>query len=228
MKYRNEWKYYCSNAKMSAIDAKLKRVLKLDPHSVDGMYAINSLYFDDFKNSCARDNEAGEYKRSKWRIRFYGNDLNYIVLEKKIKLFGMCGKKSCTISRGTAEKIIKGDVSEVFWNSESKLLKLFCIDIMTNGYRPKTIVSYERRAYLEPISNVRITLDRNISGSNETDKFLDNDYLRVPLLEKDMHILEVKFDDILPAYIQQASYIRGLQQTSFSKYYLCRKSVEGK
>ena len=228
MKYRNEWKYYCSDAMMSAIDQKLKCVLKLDPNSINGMYTINSLYYDDFKNSCAKDNEAGECKRSKWRIRFYGNDLDYIVLEKKIKRFGMCVKKSCAISKDIAGKIIQGDVSEVFWNSKDELLKQFCIDIMAKGYRPKVIVSYERKAYLEPVSNVRITLDRNISGSGETDRFLDNDFLRVPLLEKGVHILEVKFDDILPAYIQQASYIQGLQQTSFSKYYHCRKSVEGK
>ena len=207
---------------------KLKRVLRLDPHSVNGMYTINSLYFDDFKNSCIQDNDAGVFKRSKWRIRFYGHDPDYVVLEKKLKLFGMCGKKSCVISRDIVEKIMEGNISDVFWNSEDELLKQFCIDIMVKGYRPKIIVSYERRAYLEPISNVRITLDRNISGSNEVDRFLDGDYLKVPLLEKGTHLLEVKFDDILPAYIQQASYIRGLQQTSFSKYYLCRKSVEGK
>jgi hypothetical protein len=38
-----------------------------------------------------------------------------------------------------------------------------------------------------------------------------------------MHLMEVKFDEFLPDYIYRALMLDNLQQTAFSKYYLCRK-----
>ena len=35
-------------------------------------------------------------------------------------------------------------------------------------------------------------------------------------------LMEVKFDEYLPDYIYRALNLEGLQQTPYSKYYLCR------
>ena len=37
------------------------------------------------------------------------------------------------------------------------------------------------------------------------------------------HILEVKYDELLPDFLYQLMSLGSLQQTAFSKYYLCRK-----
>ena len=42
------------------------------------------------------------------------------------------------------------------------------------------------------------------------------------------HILEVKFDELLPDFIYSAVQTEGLRQTTYSKYYMCRKySIAG-
>ena len=41
--------------------------------------------------------------------------------------------------------------------------------------------------------------------------------------EKLMIAKEVKFDEFLPSYIRENLEIGHLRQTSFSKYYLCRR-----
>lgn len=115
---------------------------------------------------------------------------------------------------------------DVFWNTDASLLKEFCIDIVARRFQPRVIIDYEREAFVEIISNVRITLDYDISASDEIDCFLSGNYLNIPILEPKKHILEVKFDDILPSYIKAALQSDALIQQSFSKYYLGRIAVQ--
>ena len=58
--YRNEWKYCCSENDLEMIRNRLDAVLDKDSHSDrDGKYEIHSLYFDDYKDTCAKENDAG-------------------------------------------------------------------------------------------------------------------------------------------------------------------------
>ena len=227
MKYRNEWKYICEDGDLNLIENKLSKVLRLDPHAnEDGKYRIHSLYFDDAQNTCMYDNDAGLGKRFKYRIRYYNDDNSVFFLERKEKFNGLCRKESCKLTREQFENIINNNISEVFWSTDNKTLKKFCIDVQTKLFKPKVIIDYERTAYVEPITNVRITFDRNISCSLELDKFLTEDYVHYPLQDKDKHVLEIKFDDILPGYVRQSVQQKRLVQTTFSKYYLSRAIVE--
>ena len=198
-----------------------------DSHADDnGFYAVHSLYFDDYYNSCAFDNDMGYGKRYKWRIRYYNDDCSSLFLEKKEKLNNLCHKKMCRLSLEEYKNIISGDIIEMIYQTEKNLLKEFCFDISTRLFTPKAIVDYYRKAYVEPISNVRITIDRNLCGSLDMDGFLSRDYLRVPLIENGDSVFEIKFDDILPDYIKWSAYNNTLQQMTFSKYYLCRSTLE--
>ena len=226
-KYRNEWKYCCLESQLKLLDCRLKNLLKLDSNSgSNGKYVVHSLYFDDFKDRCAKENEAGDFKRFKWRIRYYDNSYESIHLEYKEKLFGMCYKKSCPITKDEYSKLLVCDVLDIFWNTDKDLLKKFCIDIMNKNFTPKVIIDYERRAYIDLNTNIRITLDTNISAAYNFEKFLSNDYAKYPLQDKNYHILEVKFDDILPGYIKNIVSSYNFIQISFSKYYLGRKKLE--
>ena len=93
---------------------------------------------------------------------------------------------------------------------------------------PKIAVVYERTAYVCPLGNVRITFDRNIMATREMDSFLDGHMTGlVPVLPAGMHVLEVKYDELLPDLIAKQLEIGKLQQTAFSKYYLGRLAVNG-
>lgn len=226
-KYRTEWKYCEEEADMLARKQKLMAILERDPYAgMNGRYLIHSLYFDDYKDTCAKENVAGEGKRFKYRIRYYGNDSEHLWLEKKEKQNNYCHKRQCSLSISEYCLILSGDVMEVFWNTETQLLKEFCIDIVTKNFLPKVIINYEREAFVEAITNVRITLDYNIAASDEIGCFLDGDYLKIPVLGKKKHILEVKFDDVLPSYIKDVLQSNVLMQQSFSKYYLGRAAIQ--
>ncbi len=94
------------------------------------------------------------------------------------------------------------------------------------NYKPKVIIDYERMAYVEEITNVRITFDMKISASYELENFLIQDYQSFSVLPSGLNVLEVKFDDILPSHIRNIVESYSLKQCSFSKYYYGRKIID--
>lgn len=201
--------------------------MELDSHTpVEGRYLIHSLYFDDYKDQSIYTTDSGLSKRYKWRIRYYGNDLNYIVLERKEKLDSRCHKKSCKITIDEYHKIVDGNILDIVYDTDKKLLKELASDILMYNYIPKVIVDYERIAYVEEITNVRITFDMKISASYELDHFLDGDYTKFYIQPSNMNVLEVKFDEILPSYLRNLIESYNFEQSSFSKYYYCRKIID--
>lgn len=219
--YRNEWKYRCSNTQLAAISARLDALMQKDQHiGNNGIYGVHSLYFDDLRNTCATSTEAGDARRFKYRIRYYDQDPSFLRLERKEKLNGGCHKMTCTLSKEEYQALILGEAFPYLYDEERPVLKRFAADMLAHHFTPRAIVDYERIAYVEPITNVRITMDYNISVSLPSDAFLTGDYLKIPITEKGLHVLEVKFDEILPSYIKQCIYDCHLLQTSFSKYHL--------
>ncbi len=226
-KYRSEWKYLLSNQDLSKVRTRISSVLDLDKHTPQrGRYVVHSLYFDDYKDSCVYSTYAKLSKRYKWRIRYYDNDLDYLVLEKKKKIESRCHKESVRITIDEYNDIINNNILDTMYDTKKELLRELAKDILIYNYKPKVIVDYERVAYVEEITNIRITFDMKISASYEMDHFLDGDYTKYYVMPSDKNILEVKFDDILPSYIRNIIESHGFIQTGFSKYYYCRKVID--
>lgn len=201
--------------------------MDLDTHSSDsGRYFIHSLYFDDYKDTSVYTTDSGLSKRYKWRIRYYGDDFSYIVLEKKEKIESRCHKKSCKITVKEYDSIVSGNITDIVYDTDKQLIKELAVDMLTRNYCPKVIVDYERIAFIEEITNVRITFDMKISASYELENFLNGDYQSFYVLPSGMNVLEVKFDDILPSHIRNIVESYNFKQTSFSKYYYGRKIID--
>ncbi len=65
-------------------------------------------------------------------------------------------------------------------------------------------------------------------SGNCVEKFLDDNIVTRPVMPLGEHILEVKFDELLPDFIYSVIQTQGLRQTTYSKYYMCRKySIAG-
>ena len=110
--YRNEWKYQITNQELSLLKSRISKVLEIDPHIKENdRYYIHSLYFDDNKDTSVYTTSSGLSNRYKWRIRYYDNDLSYIVLEKKIKKESRCHKKSCLITIDDYDCIVNGNIT---------------------------------------------------------------------------------------------------------------------
>lgn len=224
--YRNEWKYICTEIDLELLRRRIGPVMKLDPNQRgQASYNIRSLYFDDYLNSCFHANTEGLDYRKKFRIRIYNQSSQRIQLEIKYKIHGMTKKESCPLTLEQC-RILMGGGSLPYNGSYPKPLMALYLAMKTEGMHPVEIVEYERTAYICPLGNVRVTFDRNISGSSHMEQFLEKDIPLLPVMPQGRHILEVKFDEVLPAYIAAALDTGRLEQTAFSKYYLCRQRLK--
>ncbi len=197
--------------------------MPLDKHVQEtGIYNIRSLYFDDYNNRCYYENEDGTDPREKFRIRIYNHSTDKISLECKRKEHGKIYKTSCSLSIEQTKTLMKGQYLRDVAN-QPELLQKFTYLMMTRKFKPVVIVEYERIPYVYKLGNVRVTLDRNISASKAVDKFLNADIPKRPIMPAGQQLLEVKYDELLPDYIYTNLQLKDLRQTTFSKYYLCRK-----
>lgn len=221
--YRHELKYEIDARQVALLKAKLSEVVAADSHAtIGGRYQVRSLYFDDYRNSCYYDNEDGNDPREKFRIRIYNGSDKKISLELKRKERSKTLKKSCPIPRSYVESLIAGDLFP--WDDNAApLLKKFYIWLQTRYGQPKIIVNYDRIPFVYPDGNVRITLDTNIMASVCFDQFFCEYLPGRPIMPLGHHLLEVKYDEFIPDHIFHTTQTNNLSQTTFSKYYLCRK-----
>ena len=221
-KYRNELKYLISENEMRIIVNELGTFLSVDENAVEGRYTISSLYFDSIDDDAFYDVDDGIDLKTKYRIRIYDGSDQIIRLERKNKINKMTSKRSCILKKDDANTLIRGlyprDIS-----MQDVVLKELTYHIMADGFKPVIIVEYERIPYIYKIGNVRITLDMNISSSDDISHFLKGTKRKRPILPVGKYLLEVKFDEYLPEHIFNCLNDLNLQQISFSKYYLCRK-----
>lgn len=140
-----------------------RRLRQLFPHDNNadshGSYRVSSLYFDDLFDHALREKINGVNRREKFRLRYYGSDLSFIRLEKKFKINGLCGKRSARITQEQVERLLQGKITFLL-QSEDPLLQELYSKIKGQGLVPKTIVTYDREAFLYSPVNVRLTLDR--------------------------------------------------------------------
>ena len=106
---------------------------------------------------------------------------------------------------------------------DSALYRKFCSQMQMKRMVPKIIVEYDRVPYIYKDGNVRITFDKNIRSSIQYSNFFKKDLFFRPVMEINKHLIEIKYDEILPDFIDQMVSHEDLRQNSFSKYFLCRK-----
>ncbi|OUP75634.1 hypothetical protein B5F09_09100 [Erysipelatoclostridium sp. An173] len=218
--YRHELKHRMNSGEDFWISNRLKLLFDLDDHSnEDGMYQVNSLYFDTPEDKALFEKLNGVKKREKFRIRYYNNDFSFIRLEKKIKNNGLCAKRSAQLSKEEVEKILAGDI-DFLLASENPLLIEFYSKIKGEMLQPSVIVFYRREAYRYLPGNVRITIDRDLHTETNVLNFFDlSNGIAADL---GVSILEVKYDEFLPDIVLKM--VQGISQKTgaYSKFAQCR------
>lgn len=218
--YRHEWKYEVNWADVLALRRRLSAVASADPHAAGGKYFIRSLYFDTLSDTALREKLDGVSRREKFRLRYYNQDTSLIRLEKKSKWNNLGHKEMEVLSPEEAQAIVDGDRAwepgvdrPLAWELRRKM--------RTQGLRPKTIVDYTREPFVYAPGHVRVTLDYNIRTGMLCTDFLNPDCVTIPAGDAPV-ILEVKWDEFLPAIIRDAVQLPGRREGAFSKYAACR------
>ena len=220
MTYRHEWKHEISLSDRITLRQRLRAVAQTDAHTVDGVYAIRSLYFDNLADKALREKIDGVSRREKFRIRYYNGDTSLIHLEKKSKRGGLGMKESAVLTMAQAQAIVDGDLTWLA-HADDALLRELYFKMTTQGLRPKTIVDYTREPYIFAAGNVRVTMDYDIRTGLLCTDFLNPACVTIPAGDAPT-ILEVKWDAYLPDIIRDAVQLGDRHACAFSKYAACR------
>ena len=220
MHFRHEWKHEITYSDLLALRQRLNAAAHPDAHSKNGSYLIRSLYFDTPGDRALKEKIDGVNMREKFRIRLYNNDPSFIRLEKKMKVNNLCAKKSAALTAEETERISKGDMSFLREDSDPLIKELYS-KMRGRLLQPKTIVQYQREAYVYAPGNVRVTFDYDIKTGIRCTDLLNPD---APLITAGdpVIILEVKWDEFLPGTIRNAVQLHGRHSAAFSKYAACR------
>lgn len=218
---RLELKYYFHTDDLRDIKNYLNASMITDPNdqSEDG-YKITSLYFDTVDDDDLNQKLDGIIYREKYRVRIYNDDCKFGKFEIKRKLNNCIQKVSIDLSEKEIEEIINNDYSCL-----DKFEKISYVSSRMKylSYKPKTIVSYYRKAFFLPINNIRITLDTSLCTYGfETNLFKIADMAPISIQKNGYQILEIKYEDYIPEYITDFLMSKSTVRSSISKYALSR------
>ena len=220
---RHEYKYFITPAELTALRGLLRPVLQGDPNGNEhNEYHIRSLYFDTINDDALEEKIAGVGQRKKYRIRIYNFSSRVIKLECKSKYGDLISKQSVSIPRDLAEQLIAGD-PEGLQRMRHPLFHDVFREMRTRLLRPAVIVDYVREAYIHPAQEVRITFDKQLRTGLFSHDMFNPDIPTYPVFDDPVEILEVKYDEFLPTYLQAILSGITAQRSAVSKYTHCRR-----
>lgn len=214
--FRNEKKYLIPQDVALRLQEEIGKLLEPDPHSADGYYIVRSLYFDSLNDMDFRQKDAGDRYRKKVRLRVYSVEDETAKLELKAKDGNLQHKMSLVLTREEAALLQDGEYEFLIDKGDELSLKLY--KIMTLGiYRPAALIEYDRRAFVYPEFNTRITFDTMVRSSEvDLDVFTKEPAWNSVL--SDATVLEVKYDEKLFKPISKLLRKYNIVNSSYSKY----------
>ena len=209
---RYELKYLLNKEQLNYFVNKINEHMKVDKY---GVTSIASIYYDspDYR-LITKSIEKPKYKE-KLRLRGYGlvNKDKPTFLEIKRKCEGIVYKRRITLTENEATNLIT--------NKESKSKDQISRELLAfienyKNLEPKYLIIYDRVAYYQDNSDLRITIDMN-PRYRTTHLNLHTSMEGEPLLEEGSAILEVKVQHSVPLWLTEILTKGHIYQSSFSK-----------
>ncbi len=225
--YRYELKFLLSTKWAEILKYRLSIVMDKDTFSISptGEYYIRSLYYDDIYNTAYYEKLDGKFEREKYRIRFYNFDDSFITLELKGKKGDLSYKKRDVISKEEYLQIRNKEFDKIEFNDRN-VLKDFIKMIKTKNIKPSVIVDYKRLAFTYKFEDVRITFDENIKSGRYNHDLLNKNIPLYNVLEDNNVILEVKYNNRLPGFLNDVIKTVPMVRIAVSKFALCTERKE--
>lgn len=218
---REEKKFLISLEEFRNKSHYLDGLLLQDEHNGTDGYIIRSLYFDTIYDDDFFEKLEGIETRRKIRLRIYDPKHDFAMLEMKQKQGPSQKKRSLRLDKADAESLVCGNY-EVLLKYDEDFAKE-CYGLMNcKCYRPKTIVQYNRKAYIARENKIRVTFDNNIVATESNFDLFSENLVMYPVLDKFNVVMEVKFNGFLLDYIRQFINNINKSELSVSKYALAR------
>lgn len=221
--YREEKKFLINIADFRRHSHHLEQFLIQDEHNGPFGYRVRSLYFDSIYDNDYFEKLDGVELRRKIRLRVYDPSNDFALLEMKQKQGPYQLKRSLRVTREDAQELILGNYTPLLKYHEDFAAECYAL-MHAQCYRPKTVVEYNRKAFIAKENKIRITFDNQIV-SNECDyNIFAPDLILNPVLDPFLVVLEVKYNGFLLDYIK--SLLDNVQKSelSVSKYMLARQA----
>lgn len=255
---RFEYVYALPLSQVEAFADGISERLELDPHydieeEQRSKRYVTTLYFDtdthEIAESCANGGEG-----TKLRAREYyapaGDSGVYreadLWLEIKRREGSRTTKQRCNIPARELAKMLDGDglrpeavaAQRSRWGEagERVILEILALFERASGrLRPDCIAHYRRRAWEDPNTGTRVTLDTELACYSPPAHLFEDFGASLieaisrsrPLLELGYAIVEVKLHGPMPTWLEQLLPAEATERPAFSKFLLASRTVSG-
>lgn len=226
-KQRFELKYRINEVKAQEIRYFVENYLECDPYGASKpkrSYPIHSLYLDSPGLNTYHQTVNGDRNRFKLRLRYYDDHHSPVFFEIKRRINRVIRKKRAKVYREFVQDLLNGHVptkKHLAKKSATQLDALEHFSMLAGKLRatPKMLISYLREAYQSEDSNdVRVTIDRNVTAcrvyGNSIPAHTNGEF---SVFGK-MVILELKFTNRFPVWLNELTQRFHLRHESASKY----------
>ena len=218
---RQEEKYLITTYEYLNSRARFNKILRRDIHARDKEYIVRSLYFDTLNDYDYNAKILESEIRKKIRLRIYDPKGDFAMLELKQKQGEYQKKTSLKLAKEDAIELTNGRYSVLLNYDTSFATEMYTI-MSTDFYRPKSIIQYNREAYMAKENNIRLTFDSSIIATESNMNIFDENLCMYPVFQSDMVVFEVKYNRFLLSYIKDVISKVDKSKLSVSKYCLGR------
>lgn len=218
---RYELKYLIHIEEWMRLKYRLEQILEEDSHNDMEGYMVRSLYFDNIADNDYISKLNGEENRRKIRLRIYNPNSLYAKLEIKAKYGNAQKKESATITRETAEELIRCNYEVLLAYNTPFLNRVYRI-MTSEMYRPVVVVEYKRLAYIHKENQIRLTLDSQLRSNETHFDIFSTELDLIPVMNEIYSVFEVKYSQYLYKWITDVISCTDKKNQSVSKYCICR------
>jgi SPX domain protein involved in polyphosphate accumulation len=180
-------------------------------------YLVRSLYFDTYDYRAYYEKLNGNSERVKFRLRSYHKDFNersFIRVELKIRQGNRVIKRSVFVPIVEYQHFM----ANRHWQEiKDPITNEFERNLLREDLRPVVLIEYDREGYQTRLnSNLRITFDHHIRSVHAKSLFPTQSFFQMHYPKN--VILEIKFKDNLPLWLEKLVRNQGLKFIANSKY----------
>ena len=230
---RLEYKYLIRTDKIDELREAIRSFVNLDEYAQNRSqkeYTVRSIYLDTMRLNDYHDKLAGLKVRKKLRIRGYNEfeKESVVFLEVKRKYGSHILKHRASVLHYNLDEILRtADIKHLLtyqkrYPDESKDANNFFYLLKIKNKCPIINVVYEREAFFSKLdSTLRITFDKNLRSialPNLSGLFSESGMKRAT---KEHFILEIKFFNGFPMWLQKLLSEFRTERKALSKYAIC-------
>ncbi len=227
---RYEYKYIVHNSDINRLREMILPFVNVDKFAeIDDkhQYTVRSIYFDSLNYDCYYEKIEGIKNRKKIRLRGYdkenGENIVFFELKRKYDIpivkFRAPVRFEDALDMFRSRNINGQVISDEFFPRGNENSKRFFYQLYSKNLKPVVLVVYEREAYQYKLDDtIRLTFDKNLRCKPYPliDELFSENELTNALTGR--FILEVKFNDLFPSWLNPIISMLSLRKQSASKY----------